>query len=169
MDKIILLNSDYSFLNIVDWKKSFTLLVKNKVEVLKYSTDVIKTAAGKFLKIPLIIRLIKLIRAVYRTKVPFSKKNVLIRDGFKCSYCGMTKGNLTIDHIFPRSKGGKSTFENCTAACKKCNNKKGNLTCLEAKMFPNTKLIAPTISEFLRTKMQTLGVDNVLKELWGEI
>ncbi len=69
-----------------------------------------------------------IIRLVYNVNVPFrkvilSKDNVFKRDGYKCAYCSSEK-NLTIDHILPKSKGGKNTWENLITACGKCNLKK---------------------------------------------
>ena len=51
------------------------------------------------------------------------RRNIFIRDGFQCQYCG-AKDNLTVDHVVPASKGGPWTWENLTTACAKCNNKK---------------------------------------------
>jgi 5-methylcytosine-specific restriction endonuclease McrA len=169
MQRVILLNADFSFLNVLGWKRAFTLIAKGKVEVLKYGDKVIHNAKGVILKIPLIMRLIKLIRTVYRTKVPFSKKNVMVRDSFKCVYCGVTGVRFTIDHVKPKSKGGKSSFENCVTACKICNNKKGDRTCPEVRMYPKTNLIAPTISEFLRMKIKTLGIQSTLDDLFANM
>lgn len=169
MERIILLNADYTFLNTVTWKKAFALVSKSKVQVLKYSDKVIRSAAGLVLEIPLVMRLIKLIRTIYKTRVPFSKKNVMVRDSFKCVYCGTTGKRFTIDHVVPKSKGGKSTFENCVTACKPCNHRKGHKTCQEIRMFPKTQLIAPTISEFLRMKLGTLGIQKTLDDMFAEM
>ena len=163
---VVLLNADYTFLNIVSWKRAFALVSKGKVEVLKYGERVIKNSAGALLKIPAIMRLVKLVRTIFKTRVPFSKKNVMIRDGFKCTYCGLENAIFTIDHVVPKSKGGKSTFENCVTSCKPCNNMKGDLSCSEAKMYPKAKLIQPTISEFLMMKVKSLGIDKILEDLW---
>lgn len=164
---VIILNADYSFLNVVTWKKAFALIEKGKVEILKYGKKFIHDASGKIRKIPVVMRLIKLIRTIYRTKVPFSKKNVMVRDGYKCVYCGKTKVRFTIDHVVPKYKGGKSSFENCVTACKDCNSKKGHMTCSEAKMWPKTKLISPTISEFLRMKIKSLGIEETLTDFFS--
>jgi 5-methylcytosine-specific restriction endonuclease McrA len=169
MERVILLNADYTFLNIVNWKKAFTLIAKGKVDVLKYSEKVIRSAAGAVMKIPVVMRLIKLIRTIYKARVPFSKRNVMVRDGFKCVYCGKTGVRFTIDHVVPKAKGGKSTFENCVTACKPCNHSKGHKSCQDARMYPKTSLIAPTISEFLRMKLQSLGVQKTLDELFAEM
>ncbi|MBW1985246.1 MAG: HNH endonuclease [Deltaproteobacteria bacterium] len=165
MTQCVLLNADYTFLNVVHWKRAMCLITKGKVKVLKNSERIIKTAEGLVIKVPLVMKLIKLIRTLYRNKVPFSKKNVLTRDGFKCAYCGARKERLTMDHIMPRSRGGKTTFENCVAACKKCNNKKGGKTPREINMFPKVKAYQPTISEFLHLKIKNLGINNFLKDI----
>jgi 5-methylcytosine-specific restriction endonuclease McrA len=161
--RIILLNADYTFLNTIDWKKAACLIAKGKIEIVKYSDKVIRSV-NTIMKIPLVARLIKFIRTIYKSRVPFSKKNVMVRDGLVCSYCGEDKIRLTIDHIVPKVKGGKSTFENCVASCKPCNNRKGSKTCSEAKMFPKAKAYQPTISEFLRLRMQKLGIEDIIRD-----
>jgi 5-methylcytosine-specific restriction endonuclease McrA len=150
MTHCILLNADFTYLNVVHWKRAICLQAKGKVALFK---------------VPAVMRLIKLIRTIYRTGVAFCKKNVFIRDGFKCAYCGAEKLRLTIDHIIPKSRGGKSTFENCVAACKPCNIKKGHQTPREAKMYLNVRPVQPTISEFLRLKLQKLGINDLLRDL----
>lgn len=169
MNSVVVLNADYSFLNMVSWKKAFKLLAKEKVEVVKWADECIFNAVGKALKIPAVMKLIKFIRTIYKTRVPFAKKNVYIRDNFECAYCGLESKKLTIDHILPKSRGGKSTFENCVASCKPCNNKKGNRLCSEIKMYPKKNAYQPTISQFLQLKMKTLGIDRVINDLFKGI
>jgi 5-methylcytosine-specific restriction endonuclease McrA len=165
MTYCVLLNADYTFLNVVDWKRALCLQAKGKIQVLRYSDRVVKTAEGIAMKIPSVMRLIHLIRSLYRTRVPFSKKNVFIRDGFSCAYCGARKVRLTIDHIVPKSRGGRTNFENCITCCKDCNNKKGARTPSEANLYPRRKAYQPTISEFLRLKVIKLGIYDVLKDV----
>lgn len=68
--------------------------------------------------------------------VVFSRRNLYRRDQFICQYCGKRPGagNLTLDHVLPRSRGGKTTWENCVAACIACNTRKDNKTPEEAGM-----------------------------------
>ena len=165
MSRCVLLNADYSFLNVVDWKRALRLIVKNKVKVLSYSERCIRGTAGKVMRIPAVMRLIKLIRSVYRTCVPFSKRNVLIRDGFRCAYCGKQHGKMTIDHIIPRSRGGRSTFENCVTCCRSCNLKKGYHTPSEAGMYLRLRPSQPTISEFIRLRFKRLGIDDLWQQM----
>ncbi len=164
MNQCILLNADYSFLNMVDWKRAMCLIAKGKVQVLKNSTRIIRTAEGMVVKIPAVMKLIKLIRTLFVNRVPFSKKNILVRDGFKCAYCGKNQRRLTIDHIIPKSRGGATDFDNCVACCKACNNKKGNQIPTEVQMFLKAKPYQPTISEFLRLKVKKLGINETLKD-----
>ncbi len=165
MTQCVLLNADYSFLNLVNWRRAFCLLAKGKVEVVRDSHRTIHSAGGMELKVPAVMRLIKLIRTIYRSSVSFTKRNVLIRDRFSCSYCGTRRERLSIDHIIPKSRGGETNFENCVAACKACNLKKGGQTPNEAKMYLKVRPYQPTIAEFLRLKFENLGIHEVLKEL----
>lgn len=165
MDRCVVLNGDYSFLNFVGWRRGVCLFLKGKCEVLKWSEKAIKLIDGSEIKIPLILKLIKLVRTIYRNKVPFSKRNVMIRDNFRCGYCD-TIYDLTIDHIIPTSKGGKTNFENCITACHPCNHKKRDKTPNEAGMYLKKKAYAPTISEFIMIKMKQLGFKEIIDDLW---
>lgn len=164
MDRCIVLNQDYSFLNVIDWRRAMCLVIKEKVRVLKYSIKYVCCGDGTQFRIPAVIQLLKLVRHIYRSKVPFTKKNVMIRDNFQCCYCG-TENDLTIDHIVPSSRGGKTDFDNCVAACRPCNNLKGHKTPNEAKMPLRKKAYQPTIAEFIRIKLRRMGVEKVLKDL----
>ena len=164
MNRCIVLNGDYTYLNTITWRRALALIMKGKAETLKYADKNIYCADGSCVKLPLVLRLIKVIRMIYRNKVPYSKKNVMFRDDHTCTYCG-TNDQLTVDHVIPVSRGGKTSFENCVTACFTCNNKKNNRTPSEANMFMRKKPYTPTISEFFMIKMKSLGVDTFLKEL----
>ena len=169
MERCIVLNGDFTFLSIVDWKKALTLLLKGKTEVLKYSDIEIKNCNGCVItKLPLVMKLLKVVRMIYRNRVPFSKKNVFIRDGYKCVYCGC-KDNLTVDHVIPSARGGKTCFENCVCACLPCNNKKRNRTPSEANLFIKKQPYAPTISEFIQIKIKQYKFDEILDDLFRGI
>ncbi len=69
-----------------------------------------------------------------RREVSFSRRNLYRRDGYSCQYCGRRRplDELSIDHVMPRSRGGKTTWENCVLACVRCNTKKANKTLRES-------------------------------------
>jgi 5-methylcytosine-specific restriction endonuclease McrA len=166
MDRCIVLNGDYTFLNTVSWRRAVTLVMAGKTEVIKYADKVIRLANGTTLKIPVLIKLMKIIRTIYRNKVPFSKRNVMVRDNYKCCYCGCCD-ELTIDHVIPSSRGGKTEFDNCITCCMKCNAKKGDRTPTEARMYLQKRPYAPTISEFFRIKMRQLGLEQFINDIMG--
>jgi 5-methylcytosine-specific restriction endonuclease McrA len=166
MEQCVILNGDFSFLSIVDWKKALNLWIKGKTEILKYSDKEIRNGEGVIItKLPIVMKLIKIVRMIYRNKVPFSKRNILIRDGHKCVYCGCTS-DLTVDHVIPSASGGKTNFENCVCACLPCNNKKRNRTPSEARMFLKKQPYAPTISEFMQIKIKRFKFDEILKDIF---
>lgn len=83
--------------------------------------------------------------------VVFSRRNIFKRDRYTCQYCGRQPGpdSLTIDHVHPKSKGGKSSWENCTLACLECNKRKADKSPEQAKMVlrktpkkPSWKMLA---------------------------
>jgi len=161
--QVILLNSDYTFLNVINWKKAVCLIFKGKVEVLKETTKVLENFEKTIeMTIPKVLRLVEFVSLVFKNKINYNKRNVLQRDNFKCMYCGTKKEQLTIDHVIPKSRGGRSTFLNCVASCKPCNSNKGNLTLEESGMKLRMKPYIPTVSEFLMNKVKQLGLGNYL-------
>jgi 5-methylcytosine-specific restriction endonuclease McrA len=66
--------------------------------------------------------------------VKLTKREIFRRDNFTCQYCGKRTGNLTIDHVLPRHRGGQHSWTNLVAACPACNRRKGGRTPLEAQM-----------------------------------
>jgi 5-methylcytosine-specific restriction endonuclease McrA len=160
----ILLNGDYSYLCQIDWKKALCLVFSEKAKVLKYSDRVIQ-GVGKVFRAPAVMVLIKVVRSVYRNRVPFTKKNVLVRDRNTCAYCGRKQKGLTIDHVIPSSRGGRTDFDNCVACCAACNNRKGARTPNEARMHLKKRPYQPTISEFIRLRLKQSGAYRFLEEL----
>ena len=108
---ILVLNSSYEPLHFTNWKRAIILLFKEKAKLISK----------------------RVIRLVNYVIIPFSRMNnmyptknlIYKRDKNKCQYCGSTK-SLTIDHVIPRSRGGKDTWENLVVACSPCNVKKGD-------------------------------------------
>jgi len=162
---IMVLNSDYTFLNMVNWKQAIKLIAKGKVEVLKATTRMVRNAERTWeIWVPKIMRLVKMIRTLYKSKVPFSKRNVFVRDGFQCCYCGTSPNKCQAEHIIPKSRGGKCTWENIVTACKECNDKKRDRTPREANMFLNRQPVQPTVMEFLQIRLKSLGAQDILDE-----
>jgi 5-methylcytosine-specific restriction endonuclease McrA len=83
-------------------------------------------------------------------KIHFSRRTIYKRDANTCQYCGCQPGTeeLTIDHVMPRSRGGKTTWENCVLACVGCNSRKADRTPEEAKMVLRKKPKKPIMPLF---------------------
>ncbi|MBX3247616.1 MAG: HNH endonuclease [Myxococcales bacterium] len=81
---------------------------------------------------------------VPRTPLRLSRRNVFLRDGHACMYCGDDEDELTIDHVLPRSRGGRSSWENLVACCRRCNLDKGHRTPEEAGMTLRVRPARPT-------------------------
>lgn len=129
---VLVLNQNYEPLNICNGRRAIVLVIGGKAEVLETHQASITTPGSVFVY-PSVIRLIYLIRSP-RTKVKLTRREVFIRDNFTCQYCGRMSHDLTIDHVIPRSRGGKHVWENLTSACKPCNHRKGGKSPGEARM-----------------------------------
>lgn len=129
MNKVLLLNASYEPLNICSWKRAIALMIKGKAQEVEHLDSLI----GENLYSPAVIRLNYYV-AVPEKELPFSKLNILARDNNTCQYCGKQCNDLTLDHVFPKSRGGGYTWENIVAACKECNQKKADRTPKEAGM-----------------------------------
>lgn len=163
---VIVLNADFSFLNIVEVERAFLYIAKGKVIVEKYSESCFNTAEAVF-KIPKIVRFVHFVKQIYKKTIPWSKRNVLIRDKYTCQYCGKASVDhmITIDHIMPKSRGGQNSFENTVAACFECNNSKDDRTPHEAGMSLRCAPRKPTVSEFIAKTTSKLNIAEIFEGL----
>ena len=130
--KVVVLSRDYMPLMYCDIRRAIALVYSNKAEIVKESGSFLRSISSRF-PIPQVIRLLgKLVKHIV-PKVTYTRKNVHIRDNYTCQYCG-SREQLTLDHVMPVSRGGKSTWENVVTACYPCNARKGSKTPEEAAM-----------------------------------
>ncbi len=137
MSNVLLLNSSYEPLHICSWKRALILLIKGKAETVERRA---KKIHGKW-QLPVVIRLLYYVKIPHKD-IPLTRKNLMHRDDYTCQYCGK-KSDLTIDHIHPRSRGGKDTWDNVVIACLRCNVTKGGRTPKEAEMVLMKKPARP--------------------------
>ena len=106
--------------------------------------------------VPRVVRLLTYDRVPKRS-VRLTRRNVYARDQNLCQYCGehFPLGQLSIDHVMPRSRGGKTTWENVVASCTTCNTRKGNRTPLEARMNLLRRPVKPRSSPLLADKLRS--------------
>jgi len=97
---------------------------------------------------PSVVRLQRYVHLPYQGVV-LTRQNIFRRDGFKCQYCGTSK-DLTIDHVIPKSKRGRSTWKNMVTACKSCNSRKGDYFLEESGLLLRKKPYKPSFILFLK-------------------
>lgn len=130
--EVLLLNHDFTPLNICSLKRAIGLLFVGKADVIHYDGTYIRTPSGAF-EAPSVIRLrYKVSRPIPELKL--TRKNILARDNYTCQYCGQKGGELTVDHVVPKKMGGKTDWDNLVCCCKRCNSKKKDKTPKQAGM-----------------------------------
>jgi 5-methylcytosine-specific restriction endonuclease McrA len=102
---------------------------------------VIRTPRADY-RAPAVIRLQHQIRRP-RPRVKLTRREIFTRDSYTCQYCGHQSGDLTLDHVVPRHRGGSHTWDNLVTACKSCNHRKGGKLLDEAKLRLARRPIEP--------------------------
>ncbi len=137
---------------VITWERAVVLLYLGKVEVLE-EYDLAIRAPSLVLRTPAVVRL-RNGSVSTKHRVRFSRMNVFLRDGFRCQYCGEKRAmdELNLDHVLPRVRGGKTTWENIVTSCYACNDRKGcrtperaGLKLLRRPFAPKTLPFAPVI------------------------
>jgi len=186
---VLVLNKHYMALRIVSVRRAFSLLCRNLAQVIsvedgKYNTydfqswaevsqlrrefepdshEWLRTVRFEIV-VPKIIRLL-FYEKLPRQNVKFNRRNIFARDNNHCQYCGkkFPLSELSIDHVLPRSQGGKSTWENVVCCCLECNIRKGGRTPEQAKMSLLTLPKKPR-----RSPLIALKLSNDRYESWKE-
>lgn len=127
--RTLVLNAGYEPLAVVSFKRALMLVLNQKATVLAGSDAVRVHSASQDFALPSVILLSRYVRIPGSRIIPVSRRGVLRRDGHRCAYC--SKSANTIDHVQPKSRGGKDTWENLVACCLRCNNVKGDKTLSE--------------------------------------
>lgn len=122
--KVLVLNQSYEPLMVINAKRAIVLIIKEKVKMLEKYGENIRSVQNSF-DLPSVIRLNFYVHLKYKDIV-LNRRNILKRDDYRCQYCAKQATPLTIDHIVPKNKGGKDSWENLVAACSKCNTRKGD-------------------------------------------
>ena len=139
-------------LSAIDWQTAVKLFFLNKVQVLEWYDDWTIHSAKLEMRVPAVVVTCSSFSRQKRGVMRFNRHNLFLRDLFTCQYCGDTQSgkNLTIDHVVPLSKGGKTAWENCVTACKECNHRKGN-----SYWRPNREPASPDYWKLVNSVKQT--------------
>ncbi len=144
----LVLNADYrplSYypLSLWPWQESVKAVFLERVDILDEYERTVRSPSFE-MRLPSVVCLKRYVR---RSRRPaFTRFNVFLRDRFRCQYCGAT-GELTFDHLVPRSRGGRTTWDNVVTACASCNLKKGGRVAGACRMSPKVWPYRPTVHE----------------------
>ncbi len=166
----LVLNADYrplSYfpLSIWPWQEAVKAIFRDSVVVVSEYDRTVRSPNHE-LKLPSVLALKEYVPMA--RKPAFTRFNVFLRDQFHCQYCStrFKTHELTFDHVIPRSRGGRTTWDNIVTACQCCNITKGNRMPHEVHMYPRREPRQPEIHE-----LQSYGrkfPPNFLHESWGD-
>jgi 5-methylcytosine-specific restriction endonuclease McrA len=141
MSATLLLNADglpvsYIPLSTLTWEDAIKYMVLDKADVLMFHDNWTVRSARWETQVPSVMMLRDYMKP--KTTVRFSRTNIYLRDNHQCQYCSkrIDTRHATLDHVQPVSKGGKTSWENCTTACAPCNSSKSDNTNIKPKIKP---------------------------------
>ena len=158
--KALKLDSSFRPIEIVDSIEALVLCLVGKAYAVETYAKEINSVSQAF-QLPAVIVLRQYIKKTFK-RVACTRKNVIWRDDRQCQYCSnhFEEEQLTIDHVIPRSRGGKNSWSNLVTACKKCNQKKGNRTPEEAGM--------PLLKKPIRPKNTFVDSKSNIQKIWKD-
>jgi 5-methylcytosine-specific restriction endonuclease McrA len=150
----LVLNADYRPLSLFPisswhWRDAVSALLLERVQLVA-EYDVIVRSPTRSLRVPSVVALKRYLQL--EGYPAFTRFNIYCRDQWRCQYCGgeFVASELTFDHVVPRSRGGRTTWENVVTACSACNLLKGNRLPEEAGMRLLRRPFRPTRRQLAR-------------------
>ncbi|MFH6984316.1 HNH endonuclease [Marinoscillum luteum] len=157
MSTVLVLNADFSPLTVCSVERAFLLVYLQKADTLSQVKEKTLRSVSREYPYPSVIKIHKYVNVPYKGVI-LTRHNVFKRDQFSCQYCGASK-DLTLDHLIPKSKGGKSSWTNLVTACKNCNARKGDYRPEDVGLKLTSKPVRPSYVMFLRSTTKSLRED----------
>jgi hypothetical protein len=160
-------------INIVSTKKALKICSLKKSIILREADDKYISTEKLYFNSPLVIQINRydfLSKLKFTNTLPFSRENVYLRDNGHCMYCNrkVSLSNFTLDHIVPKSLGGKYEWLNIVATCRKCNEIKQNKTLKQTGMKLITEPKVPKLNiKVTNTLANKLTLDLLKTDIWG--
>lgn len=141
----LVLNADfrplsYYPLSLWSWQDAIKAVCLDRVNIVSEYDRVIKSPSFE-MRLPSVVSLKSYIKPA--SNPAFTRFNLFLRDRFECQYCG-SNNDLTFDHLIPRSRGGRTTWQNVVTACSPCNLRKANKMPKDIGMWPSQTPFQPT-------------------------
>lgn len=125
-NRVLLLNATWEPIRALRLERAMVLLLQEKAELIEVVPGKFLRSATQEFSMPSVIKLNYMVQIPYNAKVALNRRAVMARDGGICQFVGCGRRATTIDHVHPRSKGGKHIWTNVVAACSKCNSRKAD-------------------------------------------
>lgn len=163
----LVLNADYrplSYfpLSLWSWQDTIKAVFLDRVNIVEEYDRVVRSV-GFEMRVPSVVSLKTFVKPVRNPA--FTRFNVFLRDRFECQYCS-SREDLTFDHVIPRSRGGRTTWDNVVAACAPCNLSKGGRMPDRARMHPKNQPHRPSVAELQRNGR--MFPPNYLHDSWAD-
>jgi len=161
-EPVLVLNATFEPINVTAVRRALVLLLKGVAQAEELHASEVHSSVRNH-RVPSVIRLLAY-RHIPQQSRALSRKNILLRDRNTCQFCGaiFPSSELTLDHVMPRSRGGRSSWENLVACCYRCNNRKGDRTPEEAGL----KLARRPRPFTLHTSRQLMSMIGHRDERW---
>lgn len=159
-ERTLLLSQGYQPLKIISWKRAMCMMFLDKVEIVETYDWMINSARAQF-SAPAVVRLVHPTKMI-KHRIRFSRSNIYARDDKTCQYCTIRFGvqDLTLDHVIPKSSGGRTSWTNIVTCCIDCNRDKADRTPQQADMELLNKPVYPGILGSYHKYLQGRGVPN---------
>lgn len=159
MARALVLNATFEPIGVVSARRALVLSLSGKVDVLADSEDLVRSEQLE-VAFPSVVRLRYFVRVPYQRTVPLNRRAIFTRDNSTCQYCG--RAAESIDHVHPRSRGGRHEWENVVASCRRCNTTKGDRLLSECNHRLKSPPVAPAGHSWIRVAAGTVP------EEWAE-
>ncbi len=149
----------------ISWKRAIVLVLNGIAEAIEWYDAIIWRSLDRVIHMPSVVRILN---EVKRRRGIRSRDSVYLRDQGRCQYCGekVARSASTLDHVVPRSRGGRTTWVNIVTACFGCNQKKRDKTPLEAGMRLRTPPVSPKNLPYLIGRMKVQEVNKAIPDQW---
>lgn len=140
MSRALVLNASFEPLSVVSARRATVLVLADKAATVATSGQQLRSERLR-VEVPSVVRLHRFVRVPYGRRAALNRRTVFARDADTCQYCGDAASSL--DHVVPRSRGGRHEWENVVAACGPCNSRKGDRLLADTAMVLRRAPVAP--------------------------
>lgn len=173
MDSTLVLNKGGIPVSVVSWQRAVALICAERAIALEnYKRDLHSSGGRIVMSMPSVIQCTDsdFVPKRFTSTLPFSRKNVYIRDGGRCMYCGKKVGlsSFTFDHVKPRCAGGESCWTNVVVSCMRCNSKKGSRHLERSGLNLIRKPYAPRLDKAAPSHLVSKIAGEIPHESWSD-